>query len=307
MAIFIANNIIKITMEQNSLATIPDIKNKILTVRGIQVMVDRDLAFLYKVETRTLNQAVKRNVHRFPENFCFHINKTELKSLRSQIVISNNRGGRRYSPYFFTEEGVAMLSAVLKSDIAIYMSIRIMTAFVEMRKIINTNAQLLTRIDVVEQKQIEHKIETDKKFDQIFDALASKENPPKQKIFFNGQMFDAYNFVSSLIRQAKKKIVLIDNFIDETVLTLLNKRRRNVGITVYCRKITPQIKLDLEKFNSQYPKIEIKEFKLSHDRFLIIDGRDIYHFGASIKDLGKKWFAFSKFDNEALEILGKLK
>jgi len=288
------------------LATTPNIKDKIFTVRGVQVMLDSDLAFLYNVKTRILNQAVKRNSNRFPSKFCFRLNKIELESLRSQIVISNSRGGRRYSPYFFTEEGVAMLSGVLKSDVAVYMSIHIMTAFVEMRKIIHTNSQLFIRMDIVEQRQIEQKIETDKKFDQVFDALAKTEVLPKQQIFFNGQMFDAYKFVSSLIRLAKKKIILIDNFIDETVLTLLGKRNKGVSVTIYCKKITPQITLDLEKFNSQYPKVEIIEFKMAHDRFLIIDDKDIYHFGASIKDLGKKWFACSKFDKQAFNMLERL-
>ncbi len=283
-----------------------DIKNKIFTVRGVQVMLDSDLASLYGVKTKILNQAVKRNIKRFPKEFCFRLNKEEYKNLRSQFVTSENYGGRRYSPYFFTEEGVAMLSGVLKSDTAVYMSIRIMTAFVEMRKIIHTNSQLLTRVDIVEQKQIEQKIETDKKFDEVFDALSNTDIHPQQKIFFDNQMFDAYKFVSSLIRLAKKKIILIDNFIDETVLVLLGKRNKGVSVTIYCQKITPQMMLDLKKFNSQYPKIEIKELKTAHDRFLIIDDKDIYHFGASIKDLGKKWFAFSKFDKQALTLLERL-
>ena len=293
--------------DKNVLTVTPNIKDKIFTLRGLQVMFDSDLALLYGVKTKILNQAVKRNSNRFPKEFCFRLNSEEYKNLRSQFVTSKNYGGRRYLPHVFTEEGVAMLSGVLNSDTAVYMSIRIMTAFVEMRKTINTNAQLFTRIDIVELKQVEQKIETDKKFDQVFDALEKTETPSKQQIFFDGQMFDAYKFVSSLIRQAKKKIILIDNFIDDTVLTLLGKRNSNVSVTIYCKKITPQIALDLEKFNSQYPKIEIKEFKVSHDRFLIIDDKDIYHFGASIKDLGKKWFAFSKFDKQVLTILKRLK
>ncbi len=199
-----------------------------------------------------------------------------------------------------------MLSGVLKSDTAVYMGIRIMTAFVEMRKIIHANTQLFTRLDMVERKQIEQKIETDKKFDQVFDALAKTDIPPKQQIFFNGQMFDAYKFVSSLVRLAKQNIILVDNFIDETVLTLLGKRNRGVSAIIYCKKITSQIALDLEKFNSQYPKIEIKEFKMAHDRFLIIDNKDIYHFGASFKDLGKKWSACSKLDKQAINLLERL-
>ena len=284
-----------------------EIKSKIYTVRGFQVMFDSDLASLYGVQTKDLNQAVKRNIKRFPEQFCFQLNSDEHKGLISQFVTSKKRGGRQKLPHVFTEEGVAMLSGILKSDTAIYMSIRIMNAFVEMRRIIHANAQLFTRLDVVEQKQIEQKIETDKKFEQVFDALAKTDTPSKQKIFYDGQVFDAYEFVSTLIRSAKKKIILIDNFIDDTVLTLFTKRNKKVEVVIYCNKITPQISLDLKKYNLQYPKIEIKELKTAHDRFLIIDNKNIYHFGASIKDLGKKWFAFSKFNKQALAILDKLK
>lgn len=294
-----------------------NIENKIYLVRDAQVMLDSDLANLYGVITKRLNQQVKRNINRFPKEFCFKLTRNEFENLRLQIVTSNENlksqiatskkiGGRRYLPLVFTEQGVAMLAGVLKSDIAIYMSIRIINAFVEMRKIINANSQILIRLDYVERKQIEQKIETDKKFEQVFNALSSQDTVPLQKIFFDGQIFDAYYFVSKIIRSAKKKIVLIDNFIDETVLNLFTKKRDKVRLIIYTKNISRLIKLDLEKFNSQYKNIELKEFTLSHDRFLIIDNTEIYHFGASMKDLGKKWFAFSKFDKNALILLDRL-
>ena len=283
------------------------IKSKIHTIRGVQVMLDSDLAFLYNVETKVLNQAIKRNIERFPFGFMFQISKVELENLRSQIVTSNeNRGGRRYLPYVFTEQGVAMLSAVLKSQTAIKVSIQIMQAFVDMRHFIKENAQIFQRLDTIEHKQITHKIESDEKFNKIFDAIESKEIVPKKGIFFEGQIFDAYTLISDIIRSAKKSIVLIDNYVDDTVLTQFSKRNKNVPVTIFTKKLSKQLSLDLGKHNAQYPKITINEFNSSHDRFLIIDDKEVYHLGASLKDLGKKWFAFSKFDKEALTILGKL-
>jgi hypothetical protein len=277
------------------------IKNKIYTIRGKQVILDSDLAILYGVETRILNQAVRRNIERFPKDFMFQLKEDEIESLRSQFVTSKTlRGGRRYLPYVFTEQGVAMLSAVLRSEMAIKVSVQIMKAFVEMKKFISTNIDLFYRIETLEKKQIGFQIETEKKFNEIFKALES--NKPKQGIFFDGQIFDSYKFITDLIKLAKKEIILIDNYIDESVLTLFSKIQ-NVKITIYTKNITKQ--LELEKFNSQYEKIEIKEFKKSHDRFLIIDKNEIYHIGASLKDLGKKWFAFSKLEKEILEYILK--
>jgi len=207
------------------------------------------------------------------------------------------------NPYAFTEQGVAMLSAVLRSETAVKVSIRIMEAFVEMRRFLAVNATLFQRLENVERKQLE----TDRKIEEILDALGSKSIEPKQGIFYDGQVFDAHVFVSGLIRTAEKSILLIDNYIDERVLALLAKRRDGVKATILTRKISPQLKLDLEKHNAQYPPIEIKEFDRAHDRFLIIDDKDVYHFGASLKDLGKKWFAFSKIDIAALDILNRIK
>lgn len=289
-----------------------DIKNKIYTIRGLQIMLDSDLAKLYQVETRVFNQAVKRNITRFPERFRFQLTENEFdeikKSLRSQNVILENQRGkhRKYMPYVFTEQGISMLSAVLKSDIAIDVSIKIIDSFVNMRKFISQNSDIFKRLDLMEKRQISFETKTEDKFDNILNALEDKTLKPKQGIFFEGQMFDAYVFVSDLIKSTNKSIVLIDNYIDETVLTLLSKRDTKCSAAIYTKKLTKQLKLDLEKHNSQYPPIEIKELKEAHDRFLILDEKNIYHIGASLKDLGKKWFAFSKFETGAIEILGKL-
>jgi len=295
------------------------IQRKIYAIRDVQVMLDSDLAEFYGIETRTLNQAVKRNIERFPADFMFQLTNEEFEDWKSQNVTTNSkvlisqfviskekRGGRQKLPYAFTEQGVAMLSGVLKSDTAVKMSIQIINAFVAMRKFIINNAQIFQRIDNVERRQLKHEMETDEKFEKVFNALQNKELKPKQGIFFDGQIFDAHKFVSDLIRKAEKSILLIDNYIDDTVLDLFTKRKKTVAVTILTKKITKEMVLDLEKFNSQYPAIEIKEFKDSHDRFMIIDNEDVYHIGASLKDLGKKWFAFSKFDKAALQLLQKL-
>ena len=279
------------------------VQSKIYTIRGLQVMLDSDLAELYGVETRILNQAVKRNKERFPATFCFQLNIMEFTEWRSQIVMSNNlKMGVRWKPYAFTEQGVAMLAGVIKSKIAVKVSIQIIDTFVSMRRFLNSNSNIYQRIDLLEFKQIE----TDKKVDKVLNAMESKELQPKQGIFYNGQVFDAHIFLSDLFKKAKRSITIIDNYIDKTVLVHLGEKNKSVKVTIYTKKITPQLKLNENKFNEQYGNLTIKNFKDSHDRFMIIDGTDVYHIGASLKDLGKKWFAFSKFDRGALEILGRL-
>lgn len=279
-----------------------DIRSKIYTIRGIQVMLDRDLAKLYQIETRVLKQAVRRNRERFPDDFMFELDDEDINNLVSQIVIPSKSYFGGAKPFAFTEHGVSMLASVLKTPIAVKISIGIVRAFVEMRKFILKNAEIFQRLDKLEQKQLE----TDKNFEKIFKALESKNSLPHKGIFFEGQIFNSYKFVSDIIRSAKKSIILIDNYVDDTVLTLLTKRRRNVNAIIYTQKITKQLKLDLEKHNAQYSLIDVKEFKYSHDRFMIIDNKRVYHFGASLKDLGKKWFAFSKFEKESFKILKKL-
>ena len=305
-------------MDRKELIGTDGIQNRIFTVRGLQVMVDSDLSILYGVEVKRLNEQVKRNIERFPAEFMFQLTPDEYDRLRCQLGTLNNIanlksqiatsswGGKRKNPYVFTEQGVAMLSAVLKSETAVKTSIQIINAFVTMRRFIATNAQVFHRLDAVKKKQVEHKADADRKFEKIFNAIEAKEITPKQGIFFNGQIFDAYKFVSDLFRTAKKSIVIIDNYIDDTVLTHLTKRHQNVIVTILTKSISKHLLLDVKKFNEQYPAIEIKEFNNAHDRFIIIDESIVYHFGASLKDLGKKWFAFSKMEIGAVEMLGRL-
>ena len=276
-----------------------EIKSKIYTIRGLQVMLDTDLADLYKVETRILNQAVRRNINRFPNDFMFQLNNEEFENWKSQLVTSNSvKMGLRKKPLVFTEQGVAALSGVLKSSKAVEINIQIIRTFVAMRKFLVNNARLFQRLDKNEKKLLEH----DQKFEEVFKAIEDKDIQPSKGIFFDGQIFDAYKFVSDLIRSAKCEIILIDNYIDDSVLTLFSKRKKNVTVKIYTKNSTRILRLDVKKYNSQYPKIEMILFKESHDRFLFID-EELYHFGASLKDLGKKWFAFSKFDKATAKML----
>ncbi|MFT4326672.1 MAG: ORF6N domain-containing protein [Candidatus Woesearchaeota archaeon] len=266
-----------------------DLKPQIYTIRGKQVMLDRDLAELYGVETKYLKRQVRRNIERFPVFFCFELSDEEFENWRSQFVTSNSdKKGLRYSPFAFTEQGVSMLSTVLKSDKAIEISIQIMEAFIQMRHFLQENASIFQRLDRIELKQLEY----DSNFNQIFKAIERKQLTPNQGIFFDGQLFDAHTFIINLIKQAKKEIILIDNYIDEVTLTLLSNKKENIQITIYTKEITKQLHLATEKFNTQYNNLTIKSFNKSHDRFLIIDDTT-YHLGASLKDAGKKWFAFS--------------
>jgi len=281
---------------------------KIHTIRGVQVMLDSDLANLYGVEIKRLNEQVKRNKERFPESFCFQVTPEKAEVLRSQIATLKDGQGlhRKYRPYVFTEQGVGMLSAVLRSKTAVQVSIRIMQAFVQMRHFIQTNARIFRRLETVENRQVTFEAKTERKFNEVFDALGQSETIPKQGIFFEGQVHDAHTFVSGLIRSAKKSIVVVDNYVDDTVLTLLGKRAKGVGAVIFTKSVSKALALDVKKHNEQYPPVEIKEFAGAHDRFLILDKRVIYHIGASLKDLGKKWFAFSKFEKGAVQMLEKL-
>ena len=277
--------------------TLAQIEHKIYTIRGVQVMLDSDLANLYHTETKFINRAVQRNQRRFPLDFAFQLSEQEWYNLRFQIgTSSSSRGGRRYMPFVFTEQGVAMLSAVLSSDIAIEVSVHIMQAFVAMRKTLGSLQGLIQRLDTVELKQLN----IDAALEKVFQALES-DFVPKQGIFFEGQLFDAYVFVSQLIKQATTRIVLIDHYVDENTLMLLSKRRKNVQCIIYA-KPNPHLKKDLEKHNRQYAPIEWIENKGSHDRFLILDDTQLYHIGASLKDLGKSCFAFSRMDDLLIAI-----
>jgi hypothetical protein len=282
-------------------STEDNIRDKIYVIRGLHVMLDRDLAELYHVKAIRLREQVKRNINRFPLNFMFQLTESESGFVVSQNAIPSKRHLGGSLPYAFTEQGVAMLSSVLRSETAVRISIQIMNAFVNMRRLIVSNAGMFQRLDKVEQKQLEH----DKKFSQVFDAIENRDLKPDKGIFYDGQEFDAYELVARIIRSATRSIVLIDNYVDETVLTLFSKRRKNVNVTIYT-KVTKELLLDVAKYNAQYPNITIQRFSKSHDRFMIVDD-DVYHFGASLKDLGRKWFAFSRFDKEAVKILGIFK
>lgn len=264
-----------------------EIEGMILNIRGQQVMLDRDLAKLYGVEIKRLNEQVKRNIERFPEDFMFQLTKEEC--LRSQIATLNTKQGehRKYLPFAFTENGVAMLSSVLRSKTAISVNIKIMRAFVAMRRFIASNLQLFQRLSNIEY----HQIETDKRIDEVFKKLDA-HLPSQQGIFYDGQVFDAYSFISELVRMAHNTIILIDNYVDDSILKILDKRNKGVKATIFTSKINSSFNLDIRQHNAQYPAIEVRLFKRAHDRFLIIDD-DVYLIGASLKDLGKKWFGFT--------------
>ena len=287
---------------QNLIINENNIKDKIHTIRNQQVMLDKDLAELYGVETKVFNQAVKRNIKRFPQNYRFQLTENEKNQLVTNCDWLNSLKHSSSLPYVFTEQGVSMLSAILKSDKAIDISIKIIDSFVSMRKLISQNIPMFERFERIEQRLIIH----DENFDKLFDALEDKTLKPKQGIFYDGEVFDAYVFINDLLKLATSEIILIDNYIDETVFTLFSKYP-NIKIKIYTKTITKQLQLDFQKYQTQYQNIELFEFKNSHDRFLIIDKKEVYHLGASLKDLGKKWFAFSKFEIDNLKILDYLK
>lgn len=275
-----------------------EIQNMIYTFRGRQVMIDRDLAYLYNVETKVLNQAVKRNLNRFPEHFRFQLTEEEYKNLRSQFVTSsedNAHGGRRYMPYVFTEQGIAMLSAVLKSDVAVEVSIKIMNSFVEMRNFLLSNREMFARLDRVELKQLE----TDKNLEEVFNYIATNTEV-KQNIFFDGQIYDAFSFIVGLLKKAKKEIILIDNYVDINTLNILCKKNKSVDVVIMTAGKGSLSTKDIMKFNAQYPKLSVKTTTDFHDRFLIIDKAEVYHVGVSIKDAGKKSFGITKIEDKDL-------
>ncbi|MBO5552883.1 MAG: ORF6N domain-containing protein [Paludibacteraceae bacterium] len=312
------NDITKATSVQ--LQQLENIENLIRVIRGKQVMLDRDLAQLYGVEARALNQAVQRNIERFPEDFMFQLTKEEFENLKSQIVISSENeilksqnvisswGGIRKWPYVFTENGVAMLSSVLRSQQAISINIQVMRAFNAMRHFIGSQAQVFQRLEVVERNQLAlttQVAENNKKLEEVFRRLDDHSENQEKGIFYDGQIFDAYTFINERIREAKKRIVLIDNYVDDSVLTMLDKRNKGVDAVVYTKNISRQLSLDFEKHNAQYSPIEVKQFERAHDRFLCIDDT-VYLIGASLKDLGKKWFGFVKLEQLTDELLSKM-
>ena len=285
---------------EQSLVASTKIENLIFNVRGIQVMLDRDLAQLYGVSTGRLNEQVKRNIERFPLSFRFQLSEIE----RDEVIANcDNLKTLKFNPslpYVFTEQGIAQLSSVLHTPTAIEVSIKIMNAFVNMRRFLIANASVFQRLELLEK----HQLTTDKKIDEIFNKIEN-HLPSSQGIFFDGQVFDAYSFISDLIRTATNKIILIDNYIDESVLTLLDKRGIGVSAEIYTHSPNAQLQLDIQRHDSQYTPIPIHVFTHSHDRFLCIDDT-VYHIGASLKDLGKKWFAFSRMEINTESLLEKM-
>lgn len=294
-------------MEENKLAiqnelAIEDIKNLIYTIRGKQVMLDSNVAHMYHCETKYVNRVVKRNIERFPEEFCFQLTENEFESLRCQFVTLNEKGRgqhRKYLPYVFTEQGIAMLSALLKSDIAISVSVNIMKAFIEMRKFLMLNGQVFERLMNIEYKLLEH----DKKFDKVFNQFQLEENI-KQRIFFQGQIYDAYSIIVDIIKRANSKILIIDNYIDDSVLKMLAKKKKNVEVVILTSNHSNIQNIDIQKFNKEYPTLKVAKPNKFHDRFIVLDNKEMYHLGASIKDLGKKCFAINKIED--IEIIEKI-
>ena len=316
--------------EAAAIQPVEQIESLILTIRGKQVILDQDLARLYGVETKRLNEQVKRNIERFPEDFMFQLSKEEAESSRSQFATLNEEDelsrsqfatlkGRghniKHLPYAFTENGIAMLSGVLRSPMAIATNIHIMRAFNAMRHFIGSHAQVFQRLEVMERNQLAlnasqaelsaQVAENNKRLNEVFRRLDDNSEKPEKGIFYDGQIFDAYSFINERIREAKKRIVLIDNYVDDSVLTMLDKRDKGVNAVVYTKNISRQLSLDFEKHNAQYSPIEVKQFDRAHDRFLCIDDT-VYLIGASLKDLGKKWFGFVKLEQPTDELLSKM-
>ena len=281
------------------------IQNLVYVIRDQQVMMDCDLAKLYQVETRVLNQAVKRNISRFPESFRFQITSREYEDLKSQFVISSsdngadNYGGRRTLPYVFTEQGIAMLSAVLKSPTAIQVSIRIMETFVEIRRYMVSSTWMLDKINRLELCQMDYQRRTDKQIEQILDFIADHAEVT-QRVFFEGQIYDAFSLLADLVSSAEKTLVLVDNYVDINTLNILSKKKQNVSVFVYTMKRTKLTGKDIENFNSQYPSLEVKYTRTFHDRFMIVDETRAYHIGASFKDAGKKCFAINLLEDNTI-------
>lgn len=289
------------------MADIKDIRSLIYVVRGQQVMLDRDLAMLYQVETKALNQAVNRNIERFSENFRFQLTKDEFDALRSQIATSNGRGGRRYRPYMFTEQGIAMLSGVLRSDVAIQVSIRIMNTFVEIRRFIANNTLLFEKVSNIELKQLEYQRSTDEKFDKVFRYIEDRAEA-KQKVFFDGQIYDAFRLITDIIKKAQNEIILIDGYVDIDTLNILLKKNKGTAVKIYTYASAQLTKKDEATFNAQYPTLTVKRTHVFHDRFLILDRKTAYHIGASIKDAGKKCFGISLMEDPGIvsDLLNRL-
>ena len=296
-------------MEENNLSiqndfAIADIEKLIYTIRGKQVMLDSDVAMLYHYTTKNINKAVKRNIDRFPEDFCFQLTETEFQNLRFQFgtlnkKVNNGEVTRKYLPYVFTEQGISMLSGVLKNEIAVRVSVNIMRAFVEIRKFLMINGQVFERLTNVEYRLQEH----DKKFDEVFNQFQLKENV-RQRIFFDGQIWDSYSVIVDIIKRANSKILIIDNYIDDSILKMLAKKKSNTEVVILTSDKSNIDAIDIKKFNMEYPILKVAKTNRFHDRFIVIDNKEMYHLGASVKDLGKKCFAINKIED--MEIIEKI-
>ena len=289
----------------NELKEQTDIRNLIYKVRGVEVMLDSDLAFLYGCTngTKDINKAVKRNIERFPNNFYFQLtkeeyNKIKIDNLRFQFGTTNMK---RTLPHVFTEQGVAMLSSVLRTKNAAKISVNIMNAFVYMRRFINENKDIFKRVIEIENDTSYIKnalIDHEDKINKIFNKFDRKEDL-KNKLFFDGEIYDAYSLLVDIISKASKEIIIIDNFVDKVTLDILSKKKVNVVVLLITDDKKSQLtKTDINKFNSEYPLLQIKYTNTFHDRFIIIDDKELYHLGASLKDLGKKVFAISKIEDK---------
>lgn len=279
---------------QNTISS-EEIKKIIYTIRGKQVMLDSDVARLFKYETKDLNRNVRNNIERFPEYYCFQITEEEYKVLRCKNFTLNKNGRgqhRKYLPYVFTEYGITMLAGLLKSEVAVNISIKIVNTFIEMRKFISSNGHILERLTNAEYKLLEH----DKKFNQVFNQLQN-EKIIKQNIFFEGQIYDAYTLIIDIIKNANKKITIIDNYIDDSILKMLTKKNKNIEVVILTSNKSNIQNIDVQKFNKEYPTLKVLKTNKFHDRFIIIDNKELYHCGASIKDLGKKCFAINKIED----------
>ncbi|MDE3274963.1 MAG: ORF6N domain-containing protein [Verrucomicrobiota bacterium] len=302
------------------------IRSRIFTIRGIQVMLDRDLAELYGVATKALNQAVKRNIERFPERYMFQLNKDDVANMRSQIVTLNSDnpgsilrsqivtsrwGGTRYLPYAFTEHGIIMLASVLNSPTAVEASVRITDTFVAMRRALASIAPLLSRIEATERRQLkleDSQVRNEERFKLILDAMQDKKFPP-QKVFFDGQVYDAFEQMKKFVRMAKKELIIIDPYFADSVLPLIAQKRKDVEVLVFKNSRSKLLHdVDVAQFNAQYANsLTVKVSDRFHDRFLIIDKTTLIHVGASLNHLGKKCFAFSSLDKSNIpDILAKI-
>jgi len=298
-------------MNNNQPLNLMSIDNKnieecIYNIRGQQVMIDSDVAFFFGTEIKKLNQQMKRNKDRFPEDFCFQLNSNEFKSLRSQnVTIDNKNKKRKYLPYVYTEHGVLALAGVIKNDTATKMSVEIVRKFVQMRKFIMENGDILLALAKLQNRQIEFENETNKKFDEIL-KLISKADLPKQAIFSAGQFYDAYEYISSIVRRANHSIVLIDPYCDAKAFTFLKNKKESVELTICSSHLSKLEKEEIEKFESQYGKIDVKQLDDNHDRYLIIDKKECYQLGASLNYAGKKTFSIIKNENnEIIDFLSK--